>query len=531
MTDVEATIASRRRFPAIWLVPIVALVLGIWMVVYTFTTEGPQITIRFSTAEGIQADKTKVRARSVEIGLVESVSLNEDLESVSVVARLDKKATPLLRDDTRFWVVRPRVGARGISGLATIMSGAYITLEPGSGAPSARREFLGLDEVPATPVGTPGLRLTLLSRGAGSVGVGNPVLYRGFPVGTVEETVFDPETGHVRHSVFIEAPNDALVNEATRFWDTSGISVRTSAEGIEVDIGSLESLVAGGVSFDVPEGKTRLGPVESGTEFVLYEDYQKTTEESYQHSVLYVVEFAQSVRGLAEGAPVEYRGVRVGSVRGILLEELVQEADRSSNRPIPVLISLEPGRMRLGDTPEAAARLEASIGQDVAAGARASLQSGSLLTGRLFVALDYYPGEAAGEMGTFAGYPTLPTRPGGFQRIERQISRLVARLNDLPLDATLRELNGVLAEVRSVVGSDEFQELPASLTATLDGMTTTLKSFSTDSSPDAQLNRTITELNRTLQAAESLLRTVEEKPNSLIFSKPIQPDPEPRSEP
>ena len=173
MSEATASIGRRRRVPMIWVVPIVALLLGIWMVIYTAMTEGPEITLVFSTAAGVEAGKTKVKSRSVAIGMVETVKLGDDLESVVVVARLDRAARRLLRDDTRFWVVRPRMGAGGISGLSTIMSGGYIELEPGSEDPSGRRDFEGLDDVPVTAVDTPGLRLTLLSSRAGSVGTGD----------------------------------------------------------------------------------------------------------------------------------------------------------------------------------------------------------------------------------------------------------------------------------------------------------------------------------------------------------------------
>ena len=255
----EAEVSSRRRLPVIWLVPVVAVALGIYMVVYTVMTEGPEITITFETALGIEAGRTKLSSRSVEVGLVEAVTLNEDLDSVSVIARLERENTKLLRDDTRFWVVRPRLGAGGISGLNTLLSGAYIELEPGSGAPSTRRDFVGLDDVPVTAVGTPGLGLVLVSKRAGIVSPGQPVLHNGYRVGRVESTTFIPDTGQVRHGVFIEAPFDVLVNQATRFWDAGGIVVRTGAGGLLVDVESLQALLIGGVAFGGPKGSVPQG--------------------------------------------------------------------------------------------------------------------------------------------------------------------------------------------------------------------------------------------------------------------------------
>jgi paraquat-inducible protein B len=507
MSEPQAVVSSRRRLPVIWLVPIVALVLGLWMVVFTYMTEGPEVVITFATAEGIEAGKTKVKSRSVQIGMVESVTLNEDLESVTVVAKLDRVATPLLRDQTRFWVVRPRFGAGGVSGVGTIMSGGYIEVEPGPGEPSNRREFVGLDDVPVTAVGTPGLRIVLTSSHAGGVGVGDPILYRGFRVGRLESTEFDGETQQVRHHAFIDAPYDKLVDGSTRFWNASGLSLEASAAGMKLNVGSLQTLLAGGIAFGIPEGRSPQGPVASGAVFALYDSFGDTREEKYRHYVDYVVSFSQSVRGLQPGAPVAYRGLRVGTVRRIMLEELLARRGEGPGAPIPVLIRLEPGRLFSQDSAEAVDGLKAQIAAGVPNGLRATLESGNLLTGALMVSFDYYSEEKGGKIASFGDYPSLPTLPGGLQRIERSVSNLLAKLNALPLERTVGELNRTLAQVRTAVGNEEFQELPASL------------------------NQSLTRLDRTLDSVEDLSRTVGDQPNSLIFSRPIQPDPEPRAAP
>lgn len=520
MTEPQAQIARTRRIPAIWLVPIVAGLLGIWMVVYAAMSEGPDIDITFSTAEGIEAGKTKVKARNVQVGLVEEVQLNEDLESVTIHVQLDPQADALLRTDTRFWVVRPRIGAGGISGLGTLLSGAYIELEPGSGESTKQRRFKGLDDVPVTPVDAPGLNLYLLADRAGSVGAGDPILYRGFPVGKIEETNFDAAARQVRHRAFIIEPYGQLVDQATRFWNASGVALDASASGVRLEIGSLQSLLSGGVAFDVPEGFTPAGPVEDGVEYFLYDRYQDTLEKRIEGSLEYVVEFAQSVRGLVPGAPVEYRGIRVGSVQRIMIEEMlrISRAESGNIAEIPVLITVEPARLSGDDSLEGLETTRRNIRRDVEAGIRASLQTGNLLTGSLFVSLDYH--DEPGEMGEFAGYTTLPTVSSGLGRIERQISGLLTKINSLPLDDTVRELNGTLNELRRLVASEEFGALPGSLNRTLRELESTLESIAPES-------RTINELNRTLQSLDSLLRTLDEKPNSLIFKKPVRPDPEP----
>ena len=525
MADAEATISERRRLSAIWLVPIVAAVLGLWMVIYTIRSQGPEITIVFSTAEGLEAGKTKIKLRSVEVGLVESAGLGDDLESVVVVARVEKEAESLLREDTQFWVVRPRVGPGGISGIGTLLSGGYIQLEPGSGE-EGRREFVGLEEPPVTPVGTPGLHVRLVSERAGSIGTGDPILYKGYRVGRIESASFDMGTHEMHYRAFIEAPYSDLVSAATRFWNASGVQIRTSADGIEVSTGSLESILAGGVSFGLPEGVDPGAAVEPGTAFKLFPDYVSVNERPYVHGVDYVVLFTQSVRGLQPGAPVEYRGIQVGLVDRILIEEMAAGL-RGQGQPVPVLIRLEPGRFGLPDSEAAAANLGRAIEHAVSIGGRAALATGNLLTGSLYVTFDLYSHEKPATLGTFAGRPTLPTVASGLEGIQVQVVALLEKLNDLPLEDITQSAANAVADVEAILADEKLQELPEALDATLAELRGAVGSVSEDSVLQERLLRTIVELDRTLGSLRALLGTLQDKPNAVIFAPDPLRDPVP----
>jgi paraquat-inducible protein B len=527
MTDAHPEISQKRRLSPVWIVPIVALLIGIWMVIYTLQSEGPEITIVFSTAAGIEEGKTKIKFRDVEIGLVESAGLGEDLETVIVVAKIDKEAESLLHDDTQFWVVRPRIGKGGISGLSTLLSGGYIQIAPGT---SDRRstEFVGLEEPPVTPAGTPGLRLVLEADRAGSVGVGDPILYEGYTVGWVETEEFDPETDGMRYSIFIEAPYDKYVTTAARFWDASGVRVRAGAAGFEAEIGSLETLVMGGVEIGRPEGMPPGAPVESGEVFRLYKNFAEVNERPYRRSVEFVVRFPQSVRGLLPGAPVEYRGLPFGRVERVMLEELTRDGlSGGEDRPIPVLISLTPGRLELPDNEDGVANLKDSIIDSVDRGLRASLATGNLLTGSLYVTIDRYPNAPPAEIGEFAGRPTIPTIESGLGGIEQRITTLLDRLNELPLDETVAELNGTLASIDEIFASDAMQAMPTRLEGALEELEATLASLSADSELQARLLPAIGELERTLSSLRQVLDTIEAQPNALIFNRDYRDDPRP----
>ena len=271
MTDMKPSIDKGKRFSVIWIIPIVALVIGLSMVVQTKLSEGPTITISFDSAEGLEAGKTKVEFLNVVMGLVTDITLNPGFDGVLVTLELDPKAKTMLREDTRFWVVRARVGEGSISGLGTILSGAYIEISPGEGE-QGRRDFIGLESPPLTALGAPGVKLTLYTDQAGSVSTGDSILYNGYKVGRVEGMVFDSEKVQIRYDVFIDAPYDKLVTSTVRFWNTSGINFKASAEGLDVRTGSLKTILLGGVAFGVPDGLTAGEPVENGAEYKLYKN-------------------------------------------------------------------------------------------------------------------------------------------------------------------------------------------------------------------------------------------------------------------
>ena len=301
-------------------------------------------------------------------------------------------------------------------------------------------------------------------------------------------------------------------------------------------------MIAGGVAFAVPDGADPGGPVKSNAEFQLFASLKGTTEQSYQHYVQYVVRFDQSLRGRRPGSPVEYRGIRIGTVDHSLYEDLfsrqIRTDDTRAGQKLPVLIRIEPDRLGIGDTEAGVSKMRDIIKAGVAAGMRATLNSGNLLTGALYVGVDFYPKEEPVSMGEYAGYPTVPTLSSGIARIEKQIGDLLERLNALPLDATVANLNdtleqaaGALDAVRRLAGSSGTQALPGQLDGTLKELRRTIESFSSDAELYANLERTTSELNRTLQQLQDLAQKLEDQPNSIIFSSKTKPDPEPRATP
>lgn len=520
----------RRRPSSVWIIPIVAALLGLWLVYDFYTSQGPVAEVRFETAEGLAAQKTEVRCRSVKVGAVEAVRLSDDLDSVVVAIRMDLEAKDLLREDTQFWVVRPRVGATGVSGLETIVSGAYIELDPGVSEELAR-VFTGLEQAPLTPQGVPGVHLVLEADEAGSLGPGAPVTHRGIEVGRIESIAFDPARRIVAFRAFINAPHDVLITANTRFWNTSGISAEIGAAGISFETGSLQSLLGGGVAFHVPAGMPPGRPAEDGAVYPLYENHRSVDEVKLDLRLTCLLLFEGTVRGLAEGAPVEFRGVRVGAVAGISFD-LVPPEFRMAGQ-IPVLVRLDPEVLARATAISAGTDRE-MIALSVREGLRASLKAGNLLTGRLFVDLDFHEDAAPAEVVTIAEYAVLPTRASSFAHIEEKLVGVLEKIEALPIETTLETaseaiteiadtatvLRETIASVDKLIESKETQRLPADIAATLTALRHTLDSFDAESPIYADLSRTIEELRAAVRNVNSLAGSIERKPNALIFGRP-----------
>ncbi|MCP5130913.1 MAG: intermembrane transport protein PqiB [Pseudomonadales bacterium] len=545
MSELKPQISTGRRFNPIWVVPVVAIVVGLYMVIHTKLTEGPEVTIQFNTAEGLEAGKTKLRYRDVDVGVVESVSLNDARDKVVITAKMDREAADMLREDTRFWVVRARVGAGAISGLGTILSGAYIQLDPGNGKRKKKTDYIGLELPPLTPADAPGVRLVLYSENAGSLSAGDPIVYNGYKVGRIESVTFDVKDKVVRYDTFIDAPYNDLVTAGTRFWDVSGITVNATAAGINVSTGSMETILLGGVAFGNLPGVSAGKKAVSGDRYKLNASYEALEEDPFLFKAYFVVEFAQSLRGLEPGAPVEYRGIQIGRVERILIKELVSKRAAGSGEPIPVLVYLEPARFGLEDSAQSVDGMYNSVAAGVKQGMRASLQTGNLLSGALYINLDYYKDTPEAKIGRFGEYPVLPSIPSGLGRLEQQVSQLLDKLNALDvepllgsantamgtLDVTLASLTSTMSSLQVILDEEGTKALPNEIGQTLAELRKTLGSLSPESAAGQSLSNSVFELNRTLRNLEELTRNLSTQPSSLVFPSETPADPIPEARP
>jgi len=523
-----AKVKTGRSFSIIWIVPIVAFLIGGWLAFKAISEKGPTITITFSSAEGMEAGKTKIRYKDVVIGQVEEIHLSHDLKNVIVTAELNKDAKRYLTDKTRFWVVRATVRGGTVSGIGTLLAGAYIGIDPVEGGQPAT-SFKGLEVPPVITSGLPGRHFWLRADTLGSLNVGAPVYYRQIAVGQVVSYKFSDDGRAVDIQLFIEAPHHAMVTENTRFWNASGVDVTLTAQGLKIDTQSMVSILGGGLAFDVPKNELPGGEAAENAIFSLYPDHDSIQEKTYTIRRYWRLYFDQSVRGLSVGAPVEMFGVKVGEVVSLNLEF---DTKKKTFR-VPVRVVFEPERIRGGKeaskkvtAEEADRNLRMYVEER---GLRAQLKSGNLLTGQQIIDLGFSPDAKKVKMTFVDGDPVVPTTGGSLDQIQESVARITRRLEKVPFEQIGSELQQVLVEAKGTIKqAGEFagklnNETAPRLKATLDELQKTLTELQGTVGKDSPLSynakKTLEEMTLTLRSLRELTDSLERKPESLIFGK------------
>jgi len=536
----EAEVVPPGRLSTIWLIPLLALVIGGWLAWKSYSERGPEIQIAFKSATGLQAERTKVKFMDVEVGQVTSISVSPDLTHALVKARLLADSERYLTEKTRFWVARPRISATEVTGLETLFSGAYIAIDPVLGGESTR-EFSGLDTPPLVTTSEPGKHFVLHATTLGSLNVGSPVFYRSIQVGQVVGYDLAKDGQSVGIQVFVSAPYERLVLTNTRFWNASGIDVKLTPDGIQVDTESLLSVIIGGVAFDnIRSLEEEGGQARDNENFPLYANPAQASEITYSRKVNYLLYFDGSVHGLEIGAPVMVRGIRIGKVLDIRLNFDVDKR----NIQIPVLIELEPERI---DEVQDLQELEEGdmMAELVANGLRGQLKSVSLLTGKLYVDLDFHPEAAPARLGQQGDLTVLPTVRAPLDALTNKITTLMGKLEILPIEEmgndlrdaikgakvflnsevlgkALHDLDAALKQFQIAAQVVDEQTLPK-LGAAVDQVRATFKGVQGVVAPDTglynDLKRALTEVSSAARSIRDMADYLERHPDALIRGK------------
>ena len=542
----EATVVRRKRlrFSVIWIIPVLAAAVAIGLAIQRARSEGPVITITLKSAGGIEAGKTFIKYKDVRIGLVTAVELSEDFSKVVVKAKIAKHSAGLMVEDAKFWVVQPRISLEGISGLNTLLSGNYIGFQAGKSL-EEQSAFTGLDE-PPTVLDQPGRRFVLKARNLGSLGVGDPVYYRGILVGQVAAYNLVAEGKSVEITIFVDSPYDKYVTAETRFWNASGIDISVGADGVDVRTESLAALVAGGMAFDSPDYLPPAEPAAANTAFPLYRNRAIAMKQPDPIERRFVLYFNESVRGLSVGAPVTLYGLRVGEVAEVGLH---YDAAKHTFRP-RVLVTFFPdqvvGRMTAKQqvtngkeltTYSKEARLSLLRQNVEERGLRGQLKTGSYLTGELYVAFEYFPDAPKPKLDWSRDPLELPVVAGGFANIEAKLSSILTKVDNMPLNAigtevkdALASLNQTLKEADKLVRNVDAQLVPEG-TKTLEEMRRAMSSadrvlkntdatlFGKDSPAPQDLRDTLQEVTRAARSVRILVDYLERHPEMLIRGK------------
>lgn len=504
--EIPTAVVERRksRWSLVWLVPLIALLMGVGLVVRTAMQRGPDIEVTFRTADGIEPGKTKVRYKNVEIGTVERVELSGDLQNVRAVIRMAKSAEPLLVEDARFWVERPRVSGTNIEGLGTLFSGAFIGMDVGKSSVE-KREFQGLDRAPLVAFTEPGSHYLLRANQLGSLDTGTQVYYRRMAVGQVVNYEMDREGKGVNIQVFVRAPYDRFVNSQTRFWEASGIDVELSAGGVRVDTQSFNALLSGGIAFETRGNPEAAQPVGADAVFRLFERKAQAMAVEDTEVIQVRMLFDESIRGLAIGAPVDFRGFEVGKVTNV-------GGDIDEKRGVvKMAVDMELYPNRLGKINIRKGKTVKSVreGLDVlvAGGLRGQLRTGSLVSGQLLISLDYFKDAPRAAVAWDSTLPILPTIPGSLVKFEQQAAELILQVGELVKKLDALPLDQISEDVRDAIKA-------------LDG---TLKSverqLADDSMLQQDLRETLREVSRAAAEARVVLEYQSRHPESLIRGK------------
>jgi paraquat-inducible protein B len=446
----EPEIQRGKRFSVVWLIPLLAALVGGWLAVKAIRETGPAITIVFKSTEGLVPGKTEIKYKDVSVGKVRTIQLSEDLSEVLVTAEMSRDVADYLTGDTLFWIVRARVAVGEVSGISTLFSGAYIGMMPGSGGKIVHR-FEGKEKPPAIFRDTPGRQFSLRADRLGSLDIGSPVYYRQVKVGRVTDADMAADGTGVLLEVFIEAPYHHQVKRNSRFYNASGLNMSLGPDGVRVDTPSLASLLVGGISFFTAEGMSTDPPPTPNQIFTLYESRDSANAASYSYREYYLLYFEETVRGLSPGAPVDFYGIKIGEVVSI---RLLFDQDQLTFQ-IPVLIAIEPDRIELSG--ELAIPEYQVMERLVEKGLRAQQRIGNLLTGQSYVSMRLHPDAVPRKILMEDTHPVLPTIPNTVEEITATAKGFLDRLNNLPLEETLKDIRQAARQVTTVIGSTALE--------------------------------------------------------------------------
>ncbi len=495
----QAGALRRRRIPLVWIVPALTALIALWLAWDTFSKRGPTITISFDSGAGLQAGQSQLKFKDVVMGTVKTVVVAPDLTKVIVTVETVAEAKPLLTDKAIFWIVKPGIFAGNITGLDTLLSGAYIGMMPSTEKGKAARDFVGKQDPPILETVIPGTTFMLETRKLGSISLGAPIFYRGLEVGTVLGWDLKDMARHVTIHAFVRAPFDKYVREDSRFWDASGLSIKLAGSGVEIQLESIRAVLLGGIAFAtqaVPKSPVATG----GQHFPLYANQEAALSAGFGRVLYMRSNFSGSVAGLAIGADVTLHGLKIGEVTDV---ELVY--NRKTDRiEAPVHYRVEADRIA-GAAAVQGVPLGTVATEMVKHGFRATLQAPSLISSAKIVAIEFVPDAPAEDLERDGDVFIMPSSEGGgFDSITRSANELLSKINRIDFTAIGNSIASLTKGLDDTINGPQVKKSLAALEATMVDVQDVARKLDVGSTPalarlpeiSAQLEETLTKANR-----------------------------------
>jgi paraquat-inducible protein B len=519
---------KRGRPSAIWIVPIIAIAAGAILAVRTYLRAGPTIHITFESAEGLEVGKSDVRYKNVPVGKITEIDISDDLDQIVATVQLNRGAAKLAVSDTKFWVERPRVGVGGVSGLGTLLSGAYIGVDVGTSEKKSER-FVGLEKPPGVTHDQRGKKFRLVAHDAGSLAIRSPVYLKRQQVGSISELALAADGKSVEIEIFIDAPYDKDVTESAVFWNSSGMDVTLDAAGLRVDTQSLTTVIAGGIAFGFRDPDHPGTPAAENARFPLFDDRARAMAKPDTDKLALAIRFDEPLRGVGPGTSIDFQGVPLGGVDEVRLGYDATARGFYSD----VVATVYP--KRLGAAYDALTTEGAQTGKSgpemlqalVGRGLRAQLRSANLLTGSFFIALTIEPNAKKLTVAMQDGAWTVPSERGGTDQIQDQVASIVAKIDRIPFDAIGNDVHDATRAASSLMGHIDRDVVPdakllvgqaeIAVQALRDSLAAIRDNVAAPDSPIQQSARTtLDELGRAAFSLRGLAEYLKQHPESLL---------------
>ena len=527
---------------SIWIVPVMALLISLWFAYQYFSQLGPEIEIRFKENSGLQANQSYVKYRDVPVGVVKEIRLDRSGEGVIVTVRMNKEAEPFLNEKTKFWIVKPEVGAGGVSGLDTLLSGTYIQMyakkDPDA---KIKKHYTGLDKPYIDRDDDSGYRYHLRAPDSRNLHAGSPVYYRKIRVGEIEELHLSKDGTYVEFQVFIKHPYTNYISKETKFWLMSNISFTFNHSGFNLDLAPMSHILNGGIAFDTPARIVHEKEQGISHIFFLYKDrlamQKKTIGLGKHHQHHYYLLVDEPIAKLDVGAPVEFFGFQVGSV--VAMHSDFDNSVKKIISTIEVLIDTSAFADR---NDKKAKDTKPFFENAVQKGLRAKISQSDPITGSQYVELVYAGKEGQRTIEKMGNREIIPTVRSEELDIARKLSLILDKVNALDIKGLLASVKKAIDEnsaqsvkilkefaivaknFKTISADPSWKRTPKALLDILHQTQTTLEAVNgllqangNKSALSKEITITLHELTKAAKSLERLTTKLEKKPNALIF--------------